>query len=138
MNKFNIGNRKIKFRAWDKKDEEMFNCGNMRHWLLEDAITGKDLIPMQFTGLLDKHGKEIYEGDIAATNEEISIVKYGIFQSSHEAGFSRHHFHTGFFLVDIKGEQIWDNVSEDIEWDDVEVIGNIFENKELLTIGTAE
>ena len=58
-------NREIKFRAWDTSGEWPYMLGPYK---LSDAIFNhKDIrsLPlMQFTGLHDKNGKEIYEGDI--------------------------------------------------------------------------
>lgn len=66
-----------------------------------------DDVLMQFTGLLDKNGKEIYEGDILR-------------------GLGKVYFHQGKFCVEY-GEE-WGWISKNAE-----IIGNIYENPELLT-----
>ena len=128
--------REIKFRAWDKENKEMLEVQELDY---EDSYDGKpmirttmyndyfdeeDMILMQYTGLKDRNGVEIYEGDIIAcmTNDgkELykSIVKYGKFNCSCCNGVYGWYFDGG----DIR----------DCEYDLCEVIGNIYENPDLL------
>lgn len=150
--------REIKFRAWDKKSKKMrqiteivFNTGFYLEkndntvkliWVKgQDIIENKeiqiqreqDYILMQYTGLKDKNGKEIYEGDILKLpvwleqddeNEKCICIYAEEHQTSEIIGF-------GLYLKNAYLGKYQDLVPSD-EWDEFEVIGNIYNNPELL------
>ena len=140
----------IKIRAWDKEQKIMRDWNyffeyDLRKQILFDCILEKQfpylyafgepksLIPMLYLNINDLNDVEVYENDIVLTEDnKIGIVKYGIFESSHEGGQSRYHFHLGFHIVDKNGNQLWDTVNEDIDIKKLKVIGNTFENNNLL------
>jgi uncharacterized phage protein (TIGR01671 family) len=127
-------NREIKFRAWDVGKQEMaynieagYDVGTQItfYYILKKTDHFK---VMQFTGLKDKNGKgkEIYDGDImsawrsAPWDNEVPILVKGIVTFSDPF--------PGCFCVKDAGE----NTSYLHDWIDGEVIGNIYENPELL------
>jgi uncharacterized phage protein (TIGR01671 family) len=112
--------REIKFRAYSKEQNKVFtvvkiNWVSFAVWFKETDFIGNlgehDTILLEYTGLNDKNGKEIYEGDIVALKGSTGIVKYG-----------KHH--PSFFIER--------NCYLEKYWDGLEVIGNIYENPELL------
>jgi uncharacterized phage protein (TIGR01671 family) len=118
--------REIKFRAWDIINRKMYKCAGFLSGqviIIEDdgKVLGKNdegFILMQFTGLKDKHGKEIYEGDIIQYDYDLHLqypkeVKYqdGMFRK-------------------VSQRQQWNALYIDI--DRYEVIGNIYENPGLI------
>jgi hypothetical protein len=121
-----MNSKQLKFRAWSNRDKKwivegfhiigettVFDMLNeSRHRLQEYD----DIKIQQFTGVLDKNGKEIYEGDILyyemCKDHPTVVVRWS------EEG---HDFHPCLILCDNWGQ-----------YGDKEIIGNIYENPELL------
>jgi len=124
--------REIKFRIWDKKLHIMFkpfdlywkaNQNNPPENFIQDGTFSPNAILLQYTGLKDKNGKEIYEGDIVRIPfPNQTIVAEVIFEK-------------GMFCFsdDVYPKTSLGDWAEDIYWErGCEAIGNIYENPELL------
>ena len=121
--------REIKFRAWDKKIQQfidakeiVINDGKVfRNWQdYEDYIPDDNTIELAwFTGLVDKAGKDIFEGDIIQCTNH-SVKKNGLVMM--EQGMWNWEYKLGAV------SWLWDVIGR---WKGT-VIGNRFENPELL------
>lgn len=103
--------RDIKFRAWDKEKKEMINCFDSEKSSKVVALYLKysTLDLMQYTGLKDKNGKEIYEGDIL---KPICPQEFQL-------------------IIEFENGNFW-GYYEHVSPENYEIIGNIYENHELL------
>ena len=114
----------LKFRAWDKANKEMLKIDVIDFYseeimVLEDDSTMKfsDVVLMQSTGLFDKNGTEIFEGDIV--------------RNTYTGSVGRVHWcvhNTGFFYYVEKDKKDYTVFRAKYN---LEVIGNIYENKEV-------
>jgi uncharacterized phage protein (TIGR01671 family) len=128
-------NREIKFRAWDKEGNKMISGDN---FAFEEYAPLNDLFHnnfkrfdfMQYTGCKDGNGVEIYEGDIIETHEH--RIQTIIWEDN---GFKRKYT----FERTFQGESYFETRileigdSSNRNWG-YKVIGNIYENKELLEV----
>lgn len=130
-----------RFRAWDKDSQKMFDndeliiwnknvyandskklsCNNLMGWSIDEEYL------MQATGLFDKKGVEIFEGDIITDGHMLRDI--------------RNHQTLGFYMVDDSGVETFfgdtaslEDFDEDSKYisENLEIIGNIYENKDIL------
>lgn len=125
--------RTLKFRAWSPKHESMAYSDEHKdaHGLASffDALYQHDVfmpdqfrhILMQFTGLKDKNGKEIYDGDFVEIEE-------GPNKSKREVVW---HKSTACFALAI-GNGATEYLPNYVRYRQIEVIGNIYSNPDLL------
>jgi len=134
--------RKYKFRVWDKITNQYLQELGIYYWHIPYSLDGEEItgeanlfglsellrrdnfVAQQHTGLTDKNKKEIYEGDILDFTARykqtgpVEVIYYG-------ASF-------GCVVTDDGGLKEFWNLSHIVQQHYPEIIGNIFENPELL------
>ena len=135
--------RAIKFRAWDTVMKDWVPMGvnhisdlvrikatkKKGEFLIDTFDSGsRRLILMQFTGLKDRNGKEIYEGD---------IIKYHYFYFADGSEIEKEHvcsvkYDDSFANFDAMDKEGFAHFLGNASDDGIEIIGNIHENPELL------
>jgi uncharacterized phage protein (TIGR01671 family) len=116
--------REIKFRAWDEENKQMiqwddaffYDTSAVTNWSGDFSYIEMPL--MQYVGLKDKNGVEIYEGDVSEDHLGIGVVEYknAAYRVNYRNGECKWFID---YLVDEKKT--------------IEVIGNIYENPEFLS-----
>lgn len=134
--------REIKFRAWDLDRKQMrgvmdvkwFDDGAMRvnatesQTAYEPRLKTKNVtefVLMQFTGLTDRNGNEIYEGDIVTAREKSNTATF--------TGYV--HFLNGQYWVNYIGyESYYVPLIQLVNavYEPIEIVGNVYQDKHLL------
>ena len=120
---------KLRFRAWLKQKQKMDNYIDHISWLedelycIGDGITymvsAEDLVLMQSTAMVDRDGRIIFEGDIVKMSKDVysEPTYYEVVR----------HYGGGYRLESKQhGCELW------LRHTDCEVVGNVYENRELL------
>jgi len=132
-----------RYRAWDKhrqkmiandeliiwngnvyaNDSKKLTCNNLKGWSIDDEYL------MQSTGLVDKNGKEIFEGDIVKTTRFFG-------RADEVGGFYEYDKEIIGVVKQLEGAWVIDTGSEAVNlWTEIEeneVIGNVYEQPEYL------
>lgn len=125
--------KEYKFRAWHTgnirgvcapkpemgKPEMCYPHPNWQANALQWKSEGQPVIVMQFTGVIDKNGADIYEGDVISDHLGVGVIEYkdeyGAFRVNYKNSYAK------WFIDYLSGER-----------KTIKVIGNIYENPELM------
>ncbi|APD22479.1 hypothetical protein IPP25_00028 [Streptococcus phage IPP25] len=129
-----------KYRAWDIHGQKMFandeliiwngnvyandskklTCNYLKGWTIDDKYL------MQSTGLFDRNGKEIFEGDVITNGKDVMCMK-----RHNTLGFYAEQKGKVEFIADGAVLEEFEEDAKEIA-DSLEIIGNIYENKDIL------
>ena len=135
--------REIKFRVWDKVSKKyrefdgmhdtmtINEDGKVEYYNLQNGSGGDEYILEQFTGLHDKNGVEIFEGDIFTSDYFDDTYNFEVVFS--DGAFCGKHKSTGIYMLgftnfDDNGEDLGYWCEEDYT-SHIQIIGNIHDNK---------
>jgi uncharacterized phage protein (TIGR01671 family) len=123
--------KEIKFRAWDLNNEKMYDsyCVDSNGSFCVNGDFGNNcecsetdkVIQMQFTGLKDRNGKDIYEGDII--NFDGTVLEITLGEETLTLGYK---------ILKAKDENVLEDIRLYRTEESAEIMGNVYENEELL------
>lgn len=128
--------REIKFQAWDLDAEQMYNWESIKQ-LFHEHLAHPRVKVRQYTGLKDRNGREIYEGDIL--KRTVTVVMYGSGKPPKDIDeyleVEYREDYAGFYIGERPLFAYVDNtrdVDTGCRCTKAEVIGNIYEDPELI------
>jgi len=139
--------KKLKFRAWDKDKRIMLSWEQIIHNTEMNLFGGlfelfrrEEIRAMQFTGLLDKHGEDIYEGDIVKRGVEMPEDYFAKFVIKYDGVLAQFRM----FEINYNAKNNILATGEDIPYScgaeksqrkreiEIGILGNIHQNKDLI------